>query len=116
MHDVRDGFMEWFRIDDCRRMDPDLRYELEILDDEIRSLVARMCAKTIETGGDGTRFSLATSTVLLSIAATLTKTVDHPHGPIDSDDFLARAYDAADWVNNRKVRQARMRQRPQMCL
>jgi|GEM_PF-3634225 len=31
MHDVRDGFMEWFRIDDCRRMDPDLRYELEVL-------------------------------------------------------------------------------------
>ena len=110
MFDVRDGFMDWARIDDCRRMDPVLRSELEILDDEIRSMVARICAKTIETGGDGTRFSLATSTVLLSIAATLTKTVDHPHEPIDRGAFLARAHEAAEWVNNRRAKQPLARQ------
>lgn len=116
MCEVRDGFMDKVKIDDCRRMDPMLRSELEFLDDEIRSMVARMFARAIDPGDDGTRLSMATSTVLLSIAATLTKTIDHPHGPIDRRAFLARAHEAAEWVNNRKAKLPLARQGLQACL
>lgn len=106
MSAVRDDVMDVVTIDDCRRINPALRAALEILDDEIRSIVARMSARTIESGGDEIIFAIGSSTVLLSIAAALTRTIDHPYGLIDIDAFLARANDAADWVNERKTKQS----------
>lgn len=101
---IRDDVMDVVTIDAWRSMDPALRTELEILDDEIRSIVARMSARTVETGGDETLFSIWSSTVLLSIAAALTKKIDHPYGLIDTGSFLSQANEVAGWVNNRKTK------------
>jgi hypothetical protein len=102
--DMREDVMNIVTIDRCRRMDPDLRSDLEILDEETRRIVARIYARRMEAGDDETLFSVALSTVLLSIAATLTKTMNHRFGAIDTNDFLERASNAADWANNRHAR------------
>lgn len=101
---MREDVMDVVTIDRCRRMDPNLRSDLEILDEEIRRIVARIYARRMEAGDDETMFTVAVSTVLLSIAATLAKTMSHRFGPIDTGDFLERASNAADWANNRKAR------------
>ncbi len=106
MSDVRDNFKGIATIEDCRRIDSRMRSDLQSLDDEIRSIVARMSAKTIQSGGDETKFSYASSTVLLSIAATLTGINSHSYGRIDIGAFLARANNVAIWINNRQSRQA----------
>lgn len=105
MSDIRDHVMEVTTIEDCRRIDPLLRSDLEKLDDQIRSLVARVSAKAATSGRNETLVFHATSTVLLSIAATLTGTNDSRQEGIDMGAFLARANNAAMWVNNRNQRQ-----------
>ncbi len=102
MSDMHNRLMEVVTIEDCRRIDPHLRSDLQTLDDEIRSIVARISARAMESGGNEKIFSHATSTVLLSIAATLTGTTDPRHGGVDIGAFLARANNAAIWVNNRQ--------------
>jgi hypothetical protein len=104
MSDTRDNLGKLVTIEDCRRIDPLMRSELESLDIEIRSIVARMSARAIESGGNEIIFSNAISTVLLSIAATLTGTNCHCSGRIDIGSFLARANSAAVWVKNRQER------------
>ena len=106
MSDTHDNLVKLITIEDCRRIDPLMRSELESLDNEIRSIVARMSARAVESGGNEIIFSNATSTVLLSIAATLTGTNCNYSGRIDIGSFLARASSAAIWVNNRKERLA----------
>jgi hypothetical protein len=103
MSEVSDVVVKLIKIDDCRRMDAVLRTDLEILDEEIRSIIARMKARTMESGGDETMFTMASSTVLLSIAAALTRRIDQSSEIIDIETFLVRANDAADWANNRKM-------------
>lgn len=104
MSDTGNNLMEFVTIEDCRRIDPLMRSELESLDSEIRSIVARMSARAIESGGNEIIFSNAISTVLLSIAATLNGTNCRYSGRIDTGSFLARARNAARWVNNRRER------------
>lgn len=106
MSDRRDIPVELATIEECRRIDPLMRSELESLDNEIRSIVARMSARAMDSGGNEIVFSNATSTVLLSIAATLTRTNGHYSGRIDIGSFLARANNAAKWVNKRQERLA----------
>lgn len=105
MRDVRDNVLKNDRIDERLRIDPFLRPGLELLDDEIRNIIARMSAKALEAGSDVVIFSQASSTVLLSIAATLTGNQNNPCGKVDIADFLTRASKAAEWANNRQTRQ-----------
>ncbi len=102
---MSDNRMGMKTIEECRRIDPLMRSDLESLDDEIRSIVARMSARAIQSGGDETKFSHATSTVLLSIAAALTGKSSQSYGHIDIAAFLARANSVAVWMNNRQSRQ-----------
>lgn len=104
MSDVCNGDMNIVTIDDCRRMDPMLRSGLEALDDEIRRIVARISAKTTNAGGDEALFMTASSTVLLSIAAAMTKAVDRRPGNVAVGAFLARANHAAKWANDRSMK------------
>jgi hypothetical protein len=104
MSDVCNDDVNISTIDDCRRMDPMLRSGLETLDDEIRRIVARISAKTTNAGGDEALFMTASSTVLLSIVAAMTKAVDHRPGHIDVSAFLARANHAAIWANDRRIK------------
>lgn len=104
MSDVCNGDVKLITIDDCRRMDPMLRSGLETLDDEIRRLVVRIWAKTTDAGGDETLFMTASSTVLLSIAAAMTKAIDDRTDHIGVSAFLTRASHAARWANGRNLK------------
>ncbi len=63
------------RLDECRKMAPALRRNLERLDDDIRTAHARHAADLYRAGADESAFLQASATVLLSIAAGLVEVV-----------------------------------------
>lgn len=92
-------------IEECQRLEPALRQDLEMLDYEVRCLVNQILAGVDRSGRDGVSFMRASTTVLLSVAAGLMEaTAERTHEPVDVDAFKAIAEDAAEWAKGRKLR------------
>jgi hypothetical protein len=92
-------------IEECQRLDAPLRQDLEVLDYEIRSLVARIRKEAGEAGGDDTVFVKASTTVLLSIAAgLLARAAEDKRAAFDAGAFVATAGSAAKWAEQRQLR------------
>lgn len=92
-------------IEDCQRLDSPLRRDLELLDYEIRRLVARTRAEVACSGADDSIFVQASTTVMLSIAADLfARAAEEGRLRFDSASFLATANSAAVWARNRRLR------------
>ena len=92
-------------IEECQRLDAPLRHDLEVLDYEIRSLVARIRKEAGEAGADDTVFVKAATTVLLSIAAgLLARAAEDKRAPFDASSFVATAGSAAKWAEERQLR------------
>lgn len=92
-------------VEECRRLDPALRQELEIVDYEVRCVVNQILAAVDQSGQDGVMFLRASTTVLLSIAAGLMETAaERAHESADVDSFKDIAEDAAQWAKDRKLR------------
>jgi hypothetical protein len=90
-------------IDECRRIDYPLRTDLENLDSEIRSVLTRIRAEARGAGGDETLFDMASSTVLLSIAASIiAPSTENLRETFDPAGFVASANRAAEWVKLRR--------------
>ncbi len=89
-------------IDECRRIAYPLRTDLENLDSEIRSILTRIRAEARRAGGDEALFDMASSTVLLSIAASLlAPSAGNLRETFDPAGFVASASRAAEWVKRR---------------
>lgn len=92
-------------IEECQRLETPLRQDLEILDYEIRSLVARVREDARGAGADDTTFVTASSTVLLSIAASLlARAAEDRRAVFDAGAFAANAGHAAQWAEERRLR------------
>lgn len=92
-------------IEECQRLDTPLRQDLEVLDYEIRGLVARIRKEAGDAGADDTIFIKASSTVLLSIAASLmARAAQDRRTAFDAGDFAASAGAAAKWAQERRLR------------
>ncbi|WP_424361545.1 hypothetical protein [Methylocystis parvus] len=97
--------MTGMTIEECQSLDTPLRQDLEVLDYEIRSLVARIRKEAGDAGADDTIFIKASSTVLLSIAASLmARAAQDKSAAFDALDFAANASNAARWAQERRLR------------
>lgn len=86
-------------VDECRQIADPLRSNLENLDAEIRSILTRMRAEAHVAGGDENLFDKASSTILLSIAASLLASpLANREAKFDPAGFVASAGHAAEWV------------------
>ncbi len=91
-------------IEECQRLDAPLRDDLEVLDYEVRTLVARIRREACDAGTDDTTFVAASTTVLLSIAAGLIAcAADERRAAFDARSFAASANRAADWARKRRL-------------
>lgn len=94
-------------IEECQKLEKPLRQDLEVLDYEVRSLVARIRKEAREAGADDTTFVKASTTVLLSIAAAqLARAAEDQRAPFDATSFAATAGSAAQWAAQRRLRYA----------
>ncbi|QGM98010.1 hypothetical protein [Methylocystis parvus] len=92
-------------IEECQRLQTPLRQDLEILDYEIRRLVARIRKDARDAGADDTAFVTASSTILLSIAATLlSRAAEDRRANFDAGAFAASAGNAALWAQERRLK------------
>ena len=92
-------------IEECQRLETPLRRDLEVLDYEIRSLVARIRQEAKAAGADDTVFMTASTTVLLSIAAGLfARVAEDRRTAFDTRSFVAGADSAAKWAGERRLR------------
>lgn len=92
-------------IEDCQRLETPLRQDLELLDYEIRTLVARIRREAGEGGADDATFVKASTTVLLSIAAgLLARAAEDRRAAFDASAFVASADSAARWAGERRLR------------
>lgn len=92
-------------IEECQRLDAPLRGDLELLDYEIRSLVARIRREAKEAGAEDATFLKASTTVLLTIAAGLmARAAEDGRAPFDCRSFVATADSAAKWAGERRLR------------
>lgn len=92
-------------IQECQRLGPPLRQELEILDYEIRRLFARTRADALLAGAENSQLMQASSTVMLSIAAELVARAAEDRGQsFDAKSFIASANSAAQWAHGRRLR------------
>jgi hypothetical protein len=92
-------------IEDCQNLDTPLREDLEVLDYEVRSLVARIRREAGDAGADDATFVKASTTVLLSIAAgLLARAAEDQRRPFDANSFTATAGSAARWAAQRRLR------------
>jgi hypothetical protein len=92
-------------IEECQKLETPLRDDLELLDYEIRSLVARIRKEAGEAGADDVTFIKASSTVLLSIAAgLLARAAEDGRADFDASSFAASAGSAARWAEERRLR------------
>jgi hypothetical protein len=92
-------------IEDCQRLDAPLRHDLEVLDYEIRRVVARVRNEARDAGADDMIFVKASTTVLLSIAAGLmARAADDRRAAFDAESFIAGADSAARWAGERRLR------------
>lgn len=91
-------------IEDCQRLEPPLRRDLEVLDYEIRRVVARTRADAGRAGSDDSLFVKASSTVLLSIAAELmARAAEEGRLRFDAAAFAAGADSAAQRARGRRL-------------
>lgn len=98
-------------IEECRRLDAPLRDDLETLDHEVRSLVARIRREARDAGTDDAVFLKASTTVLLSIAAGLFACAAEERNTLfDARAFVIGADRVAKWAFRRRVRRAIVRQ------
>ena len=82
-----------------------MRDDLEILDYEIRSIVARLGAEVRDAGKDAGVFAEASTTVLLSIAAgVMARAAEEHRAAFDASSFVATANNAATWASSRRLR------------
>jgi hypothetical protein len=92
-------------IEECQSLRAPLRHDLEVLDYEIRSLVALIRKEAGEAGADDMIFVKASSTILLSIAAgLLARAAEDRRAAFDSGSFIAIAGSAAKWAEERRLR------------
>jgi hypothetical protein len=92
-------------IEECQRLGPPLRRELEVLDYEIRRLVARARADARLAGSEDSLFVKASSTVMLSIAAELmARAAEEGRLRFDVTSFAAGADRAAQWARGRRLK------------
>ncbi len=92
-------------IEECQKLDAPLRQDLEVLDYEVRSLVARIRREARDAGADDATFVKASTTVLLSIAAgLLARAAEDQRAPFDANSFTAGADSAARWAEQRRLR------------
>lgn len=92
-------------IEECQRLDAPLRRDLEVLEYEVRRLVARMRNEARDAGVDDILFVKASATVLLSIAAgLLTRVAEERRAAFDPNAFAASADKAARWAGERRLR------------
>jgi len=103
---VRDGDqIAVMSIEECQRLAEPLRRDLEVLDYQIRSLVARVRAEAKDAGADDALFVKASTTVLLSIAAGLVaRAAEDRRAPFDASSFVAGADSAAQWAQTRSLK------------
>ncbi len=96
---------EFLSIEDCQRLDGDIRDNLELLDYEIRCAFTRILADVDRSGVDNVVFLRASTTVLLSIAAgLLERAAEKTCKPADATSFVSGAASAAAWAKLRKLR------------
>lgn len=108
MRAAYDMTMTAMSIEECQRLNTPLRRDLEILDDEIRSLLARIRREANDAGGDDAAFVKASTTILLSIAAgVLAHAAEDHRAAFDANSFAACAGAAAKWAGQRRRRRAR---------
>lgn len=92
-------------IEECQRLAEPLRRDLEVLDYEVRSLVARMRAEANDAGSDDAAFVEASTTVLLTIAAGLmAREAEIRRARFDASSFLAGADSALQWARSRRLK------------
>lgn len=92
-------------IEECQKLDEPLRQDLELLDYEVRSIVARIRSEARDAGADDATFVKASTTVLLSIAAgLLARAAEDQRAPFDARSFAAGANSAAKWAAQRRLR------------
>jgi hypothetical protein len=91
-------------INECRRMDSTMRRNLERVDDDVRCVHGRIAAEVERLGNDSGLFLRASTTVILSIAASLTEVVSERTGePVTSQSFADSALDAAEYARTREA-------------
>lgn len=89
-------------VEECQRLDAALRDDLEALDFEIRSLVARVRLAARDDGADDIVVVKASTTVLLSIAAGLIACAAEDRKALfDVRAFAASADHVATWARER---------------
>lgn len=94
-----------FSVEDCQRLAPPIRRDLEVLDYEIRRLLARARADAQSSGSDDAIFLQASSTVMLSIAAdVMARAAEERRQRLDAGSFLDAAESALSWARNRRLR------------
>lgn len=92
-------------IEECQRLETPLRHELEVLDFEIRGLLARSRSEARSVGADDARFVKASTTLLLAIAAGLfARAAEEQRAHFDARAFADGADDAARWATQRRLR------------
>jgi hypothetical protein len=92
-------------MEECQSLDAPLRHDLEVLDYEIRSIVARIRKEAGEAGADDIIFVKAWTTVLLSMAAgLLARAAEDRRAAFDARSFIATAGSAAKWAQERRLR------------
>lgn len=91
-----------FSVEDCQRLAPPLRNDLELLDYDMRRAIARIRA---DARGDDAQLIKGATTVLLTIAADLAvRAAETRRARFDADSFLAGAESAAQWAQERRLR------------
>lgn len=92
-------------VEECQRLGPPLRRDLEVLDYEIRRLVARARADARLSCEDEALFVKASTTVMLSIAAELmARAAEDGRLRFDAGAFSDCAGSAAKWARARRLR------------
>lgn len=92
-------------IEECQRLETPLRHELEVLDYEIRGLLARSRSEARNAGADDALFVKASTTVLLAVAAGLVaRAAEDQRAHFDARSFAECADAAARWAKQRRLR------------
>jgi hypothetical protein len=92
-------------IEECQSLETPLRHELEVLDYEIRGLLARSRSEARSIGADDALFVRASTTMLLSIAAGLfARAAEDQRAHFDARSFAEGAGSAARWAKQQRLR------------
>jgi hypothetical protein len=92
-------------IEECLNLETPLRHELEVLDYEIRGLLARSRGEARNAGADDALFVRASTTVLLVAAAGLiARAAEDQRAHFDARAFAECADGAARWAKQRRLR------------